>query len=317
MDAGKVFDELLKSQLHLVLWDIAKWAVLGVFVGGPAGWFAHVLLSRCGAFRLQVARAGWLRALALGWLVMALGALGCVLGGCQGVASGIERAITKSQFRTEVLDPVGNAGAFGLVAIDFFLQDVDVATGRNQVLTAEYSRALEAFQQGEGEFDVVAFVERLERAEEPLVKAGVTYAKETIRKRFNLAEGTLAETVTTSVLGWTVRHVLRDKLVEELDRFGLGGPVREFFRTLPAAAAATGSPRGVTHAELAGHVVEHGAVPMLVQPIRAVIRGKQLLLGLLVFPAGALPVLCFWLGRVVERRRAAGAGAAKEAGPVA
>lgn len=315
MDLNQFLALLLKTQLHLVLWNLLKWGTLGVLAGAPLGWLAWRLLRGRGAWRLEHRHARWWQWAAAAWLVLAGGGLGCLLGLLHGATIGAEIAVRQSQFRTEVLDPVGKATAHGLVALDFLIADLGASTGRNELLTPEHTRALEAFDGGGYEFNATSFLARAGTAERTLVGAAVARTKERLAARFRFAPGGLVETLVGWTLDLVARQLVREKLEEQLDKFGLGAPVREFFASLPAAARAGGDPDTLTAAELSAHVVERVAVPVVLLPIRSVIGGKTLLVGLLVVPALLLPVAAFAFGRRRERdAQAAGGGGGSPGG---
>ena len=80
-----------------------------------------------------------------------------------------------------------------------------------------------------------------------------------------------------------------------------GADVSTFFATLPAAAAAAGSPDGLTHRELSAHIVERALIPNIMGPTRVFVRANQAAVAVFLPAVALLPLLLFWVARWVER----------------
>jgi hypothetical protein len=292
--------EILKSRAHVVAGLVVLWTVIGLVSGLGLAGVALFAAGKLGAWRLAWKHGVWLRVLNALWMAGAFAALGSMIGCCEGSLRGIETAVRESQFRTELLQRAGEAGAFGIAWTDVFLENLEAK--RDGPLSEEQSKRVDAFARGDAELDVRAFLARLDRCDAVLVEKGVDEAKRQVRKRVALPESRLADWLIEAALAHLVRKAVRDKAGGALAEQGVD--VAGLLAGLPAVAKASGHPDTIAAKELADHIVERALIPGILTPTRKYFRGTQLTYGLAMAGALALSVVAFWIGRVIERSRA-------------
>ncbi|MBI3098868.1 MAG: hypothetical protein HYY93_11600 [Planctomycetes bacterium] len=302
-----------------VLWMLVFWTGLGSIAGMIAGGVAFWGLRRAGGFGFGWKWAGCLRGLAAVWLVIALGLIGGAVGFLQGALRGVEIIVLNSRFRSEVLDPVGHVGAYGVQWLDGFLASPLEPDASPDKAEAVGEILAEALERGEAELDVSRFLDRLENADTAVIDGALKRAESALRERYSIPPGGIVEAVFLALLRDLARSEIRKAVKGPLDEYGLTQGLQKFLRTLPDAARENGDPATITYQELSDHVVEYFAVPLIIAPARSFVRSQQLTCGLMIPPAVLLPLLLFWLLRVLERRRArskSGAAPVPEALPV-
>ena len=282
---SQIIDEVLKTQLHVGVGLAVLWSVFGCLAGVMISFGCYLLMSKLGAFRLNWKFAAWPRTLTVLWLAVTFAILGGMMGGCEGTLRATQRVVKQSQFRTEALQPVGDAVADGLFQIDHWLREPDVPA------------PVDSFRQGELELSATSLLRQIDAVEEVAARKAVDATKQQIATRMGTARGGVVETLTNEFLDVIARRLLRAKAKEQLDKVGLADALFEFFDTLPAAARARGDPDTISHAELASHVVDHGLIPALLQPARRFVRTQQVVLVALSILATVLPTFAFWIAR--------------------
>lgn len=304
MNTGLVAWTILAANAAEVLTTLAFLTGVGLVLGLALGGLFYWGLAKAKAFGFGWKWAGCLRALAATWIILAVGLLGGLAGLLEGGLRSVEIIVMKSQFRTEVLDPIGHVGAYGVQWLDGFLASPPGADAPAEKAEAAGDVRAEALEQGEAELDVPRFLERLENADSAVVGAAIKHAEVALRKRFCIPPGGIVETLFVALLRDLASHELRKAVKEPMREYGLSYGVRKFLDSLPAAAQKSGAPDTITYAELSDHVVEYLAVPLIIAPARSFVRTKQALTALCIPLALAPPLLLFWLLRVLERRRA-------------
>ncbi len=285
----EIVRQILATRAHVLAGLIAFWAVCGLVLGVIAAIVAYRVLCRVGAFELHWRFAAWPRRLVALWLIVAFAVLGGMIGGCEGTPRGVRRIVQESQFRTEVLQPAGNAVALGLFRLNATVQSPD-----------EADSLAESFERGEIEFDVVEFSKTIEVLESHVVREVVTHLGDDLRRRSGYVVGGIVDMLVGESLEFVVRRhaiVLAKGHLEHLKRFHLDRVVQEFFATLLDAAHANGDSDGIAYKELADHIVEHGLAPMILKPVKTTARSQQTTLVVLMLVSGVVPVAGFWLAR--------------------
>jgi hypothetical protein len=272
---------LLQTQVHILLGRIILWTAIGAAAGIAAGLAAYFAMSRAGAWKLRWRHAVWVRGLAALWLVAALGLAGGGIGGCQGALSGNEAAVTEGSLRTEVLRPAGEICAYAIAAVDVALETREIER------TSEAAARLQAFVDGKAELDLPALFLRLEALEDALVRDIVANAKREAREKWDLEAGGALEAIVDPILEALARRLIRKNVQERL------GPLVGFFDALPRG--------GISFSALAEHAVERAAIPLILGPTRAFVRGQQTTLLIVALVALSLPALGFWIARRFER----------------
>lgn len=267
-----MLQELLNSQLHVAAGTVLLWIAIGGLLGALLGFIAHRVSSKAGAYRLEPAALRWPRIASAAWLLLAGLSLGGSMGGCEGTLRGVEKVVRESQFRKEALDRAAAFGAAGMVWLDLHLQ----GTEGSAPATLTQDRPI----------DIRAFLGRLERAEARIVKEALPKCMEYLRTKVDLPKSGLVASMAEASMEFAIRKVLRDKVKEQFVSRGV--PIDDFFATLPDR---------MTFRQLSGHIAEKALVPIFVSPARAWTRGHQLILGVLLVLALALPALAFSIAR--------------------
>lgn len=267
-----MLQELLKSQLHVAAGTVLLWIAIGGLLGAFLGFIAHRISSKAGAYRLESTTLRWPRIASAAWLLLAGLCLGGSMGGCEGTLRGVEKVVRESQFRKEALDRAAAFGAAGMVWLDLHLQGTE--SGAPASLTEDRP------------IDLRAFLGRLERAEARIVTEALPKCMEYLRTKVELPKSGLVASMAEASMEFAIRKVLREKVKEQFVSRGV--PIDDFFATLPDR---------MTFRQLSDHIAEKALVPIFVSPARAWTRGHQLLLGVLLALALALPALAFAIAR--------------------
>lgn len=300
----EVLREILRSQAHIAAGLFALWIVIGTLTGLAVGGVAALVLAKTGALHLGWKHAVWLRVLSCLWVIAAGAFFGGSIGGCEGTLRGTEKIVRESQFRTEGLRRAGEAVAGTLVWIDLAIENH--LAKKDISLREEQVASVDAFLKGGREFDVRAFQGRLERAEGELVRKIVDSARTEVAAKMGLAPGGVPEALLGTTLGLLAEHGLRKSVRDQLEKHGLEG----LFGGMDLAAKAKGDPATAALPELAEGIVDHGLIPLILGPARALTRGPQMTSLFLMLGAFLLPALGFAIGRKVEASWASAAEAA-------
>jgi hypothetical protein len=288
--------DLVFKLLPYIAGLVILWTIVGAVSGLVVGVVASALTAKMGGFAHDWKHAIWFRIVSVLFIVLGFGALGGLIGLWQGALSGLDEALREGPFQTEVLLRAGRAGASGLTRIDVFLQE---KAGGSAGAQAHW----EAFQRGEREWNVVQLLARLDRAESQIVQEATKQAKTELRTRWDIPEHPWVESILDVVLAALVKKAVREKAGEALSDQGID--VAPLFTGLPQLAQAQGDPETVTFDELSNHVVDGAVIPAIEGPSKAIVRSQQLMLALGFPIVGLIPVLGFWIGRVISRRRRA------------
>lgn len=302
-DIGSLVLEILREHLAVVIGQLILWSVIGLLLGISLAVAAYRLARRWGAWTVRWRHAVWIRTLTVIWLVGVLGCLGGLIGLCEGGLRGLDRVISEGPIRDTALRTAGDFTAAGLMRIDFALLNAEAGHARPWVLTPEQSSEVEAFSRGDREFEAVAFLDRLKRADSHAVRGIVSELKEELRDGGTWPQNRVADRLAEAALDVVAREAIHWAAEEKLAEVELMTGMKEMIATLPEAARGRGNPSTIAVRELSDHVIDRGIVPTLLSPAGVLIRGKQATLGAMMLGALALPMLAFWIWRSVERRR--------------
>lgn len=277
-----MLDLLLKtapaSAAHVLLWS-----VLGAIGGLALGGGAALLFSRLGAFRLSWKHATWVRVLAALWIAAAGLASGAVLGGCEGTWRGARRAVADANLREGPLLSAAACVSAGVAWIDLKLRNAP-------------EEALGAYTEGKAKLDIPAFYGRLAKAEAEAVDGLVSSWTTQAQARLGLPRSALVDALLGSGLRLVAEKLARKTLHDAAKDYGVASAKDGFFRALDET---TGE-----HKDLSARLLDRCVVPLALAPVRFLVRGQQLTAALLGLSAILLPVLGFWIGRLVEGRKA-------------
>ena len=262
---------------------VLLWGVLGALGGLALGVAAALVFSRLGAFQLGWKHATWLRVLAALWVVAAGLATGAVMGGCEGTWRGTQRAIADAQLRDGPMLSAAGCVSAGVAWIDLRLRNAP-------------EEALSDYLDGKAKLDVPGFYARLAKAEAEVVDGLVSTWNTQAQARLGLPRSAIVDALLGSGLRLLGEKLVRKALHDTAKDYGVASAKDGFFAALDET---TGE-----HKDLAARLLERCVVPLALAPVRFFVRGHQLTAALLGGLAILLPVLGFWIGRLVERRKA-------------
>jgi hypothetical protein len=292
---GTILREILNTQAHVATGRLVLWTLIGLAAGLVLAWLWQRIAGRLGAWDLEWAYAGVLRILSALWMYTGLSLLLMSIGFAEGGLRGVDVIVRHSQFRHAVLERAAGYGSLGVAWIDLYLAGRETAPPMS---AEERERRWGAFTRGEAELDAAKFLSRLETSQATLVQEAVEAARTRLRALEGYGGGLMGRLVELSLAVVTHRYT-RDFAAYLLGKEG--ADVSSFFKALPAAAAAAGSPGGLTHRELQAHIVERVLIPNIMGPTRIFVRSNQVLLAALL-PVVVLPsLLLFWIARVISR----------------
>lgn len=276
-----MLDLLLKtapaSAFHVVLWSL-----LGAIAGFGVGAVAALLFSRLGAFRLEWRHANWARVLAALWILLAAIGGGAAIGSCEGTWRGAQRAVADANLRDGPLLSAANCVSAGVAWIDLRLRNApEESFGR--------------YVKGEEKLDVPAFYGRLAKAESDVVDGLVSTWNAQAQARLGLPRSALVDALLGAGLRLVAEKLVRKAVHDTAKDVGVASAKDGFFAALDGT---TGE-----HADLSRRLLDSCVVPLALTPVRILVRGQQLSAALLGGLALLLPVLGFWIGRIVERRK--------------
>ncbi len=298
IDWNTLFAALLKAQLAQGLTVLLGLGCAGLVAGSVLGGVGFLLMRKMGALRLASRYARAARFIAGLWLIVSFGVLLGFVGGLEGVLRGADRVLAQSQLRTDVLDRGGDLTAFGLVALDMAL--VNLEANESDVLTRAQEKALDEFARGKGSFRVIDFIKRLEQAEEKLVEPATQSGLNKVRAQFSIAKGGTVDSLVEPALRFFARRMLKKELESNLGGIELVQGMGRVLERMPQAAKAQGDPETLTRKELSGLIVEQAFVPALVKPVWLYVRTNQCLCLFGMLTSMLLLGGVFWLGRVIE-----------------
>lgn len=297
MDTLKaVLDEILAARPHAAAGTWLLWTVLGILAGLALAVVLYFALDRAGAWKLEWSHAKWLRVLAVLWLLGSFAVVGSSMGGCEGSLRAARNTLDLAEVRAGVLHSAAAAVSGALAQLDQQLREREGAKPDPALL--------DRYAKGEAELDVAGFRGRLARAEADLVRSAVGKAKGPVCATLGIAPSGAVDGLLEISLNFLARKALRMAADEGLKKAGLSESADGFFGALDAAASLSGSPGGATHDEVAKLLVEQSFVPLLLLPVRRLVRSAQIGGAFCLAGALAVPLLGFWIGRRVEAGKA-------------
>lgn len=286
------FDFLKDAALHTVL-TIGGWTVACALIGIVAGFLAHFGLGRMGAWRLEWPHVKVWRVLTCAWLVALSGFLAGVGGGLEGVRRSTRDLLESEPVRRELLLPVGRVGA---TAMAYFY-------GRIGNSREEAVAFVRDFKDGKHGIPVRAFSDRVrglaDTGAEDLSDrtAGYVQSGAGLSKTHPIRQ--LVKKATGRVYRWFFHGVLEEKVVG----FSSANGLEHFMDTLPGAGAAEAGTAALSFEDAAGHIVDHALIPMATVWLNGWVYMELLLLAAALLFFASLPVIWFWILRLLEKPR--------------
>jgi hypothetical protein len=277
-----VATHLLGSSGHILFWTLV-WAAIVAVPGVLLGVLSFRSLSRRGAWDLEWRHGRWVRRSAALWMVLASLVGGAALGASHGVLKGVDSALHAERFRSDVLGPVGEQGALFLALLDLELQGFEPPAR---------AAAIDAFVQGERLIDIAAFRERFDLA-------GPVAVEIVRRLEASFLGGSTLPESARGGLEWVLDSGVAD-VVHKVEGTLDGRGIERFLDSLEVLG---GGP-GVEYRALVEHIVDHAAIPLILEPLGGFVRSQQVILLALIVAALLFPPLLFWGIRWNEARGA-------------
>lgn len=294
--ARQIFDEIVASQAHQLVFISAKWTVLGGVLGLVAAILALVAFRKLGWYRSGWRFERWVR-----WLVWILSVISCVglvatAGFFIGVIRGSEHVLLNSQLATKVFPLVSDALADGVAGVQVYLSNTNATARTDMDMTAQ----IETFRRGEWEVNVP----ELHRQLDQLQAGAVSNLVAEVETRLVASSPQLQNGLPNTLLHHSLRFIgtvlVQRKVNSELKRTKLDDFYHAVRDRLVSAARLQGNPDTMGRQELSTFLVKEVVVPSVMKPIR-IFAGNQVKMFLflaflsLVIPATIFELTC---GRV-------------------
>lgn len=305
------------SWLTLV-WDIARFSVARVLLCGFA--FAALgLIAAVGAFFALRALKGyqwgwrhatWFRLVTLILMLIILPPLFGIAGALQGAYAVADRVLTESRTANDLYAVVGAVGADIIAAVYVVSPQLSDAAGSLD-LDAIALDELDGFRSGRWEIRVPELAARLAGTSDDVLESVAARVAAEARGRFPVLNRGLGDWVCTTSLDRVILPVLKGAANRKTNDAGIPAVSGPFLEGLADAARRHGPPETIGRRDLSSHLVCHWIVgPLLLQPLRVLIRGKQLIVWGIVGLVVLLPVVFFQVAHAIWRAVSRGVGRA-------
>jgi hypothetical protein len=303
--ASAVLREVLAAQLGALILAGVLWGALGLLAGLLLAGVGLRLLRMTGLHELRGQGGRWLPRLRLGLTIAVVAVAVAGLGAVEGPRRALPDAIKRSQIGTRLFPPIGETGATLMMIAPPALRAWRATRQGDPRLVAR--SAFATVMATRGELDVPAFFTEMNDVSVEFVAALAAGAKVKLLEEHPALKTALGERLLEVMLPRLLVSTLSRTVKEKSQALDLGDLEGE----LRAAAARTGAPDTITHAELSTFLVDRVLVPPVMMPANHLLRSLQLTC-LLLFVAGLLlPSLLARLGAWALARRAQGQGRAE------
>jgi len=294
--ARQIFDEIVASQAHQLVFISAKWTVLGGVLGLVVAILAMIAFRKLGWYR-----SGWRFECWVRWTLWILSIASCAglvatAGFFVGVIRGSEHVMLNSQLATKVFPLVSDALADGVAGVQVYLSDTNTAARSNTNIAAR----IESFRHGEWEVNVPELHGQLDQ----LGSGATSNLVAEVEVRLVASSPQLQSGLPNKLLHHSLRFIgtvlVQRKLNSELKRTHLDDFYHAVRDRLVSAARAQGGPDTIGRQELSTFLVKEVVVPSVMKPIRIFAGGQVKMFLFLAFLSLVIPVTLFELtcGRV-------------------
>lgn len=222
INLGPLFEAVLLHLLPYVAGQVALWAAIGAACGLAVAGVASIVLAR-----VNRDRPAWARAVAIVGSILAAGACGGLMGGCEGLLRPIEAGVT---VREGVLTDAGRFAASYVVAVSLMGDDTgavnDVVEGRRPFDAGAFHARVRGLD--------AAAMERLKAAlpgsANVLVSLLRDHLAESLVDKLEVAATVKGFVATLPASGTMPFTALTDHTVEHFIVPTIVGPVREVVR---------------------------------------------------------------------------------------
>jgi len=290
---GQVVRELGRSQGKEFIFDVAKWTLLGAFLGTILAILACLIFSRIGWYEMRWRFAGWLRwSIYVPMVIVSLILFG-LAGFWSGVIRGTERVLTKSQLATDVFPKIAGVVADGMAWVQIY------ATLPGAPNTNEVSLKLDGFREGKWELHASQFLKQLDEFQEDKIQDAIARLEQTALERTPQLKGGIGEKLLHQLLSGLGRALAEKKVAGELKSWGADKVYLAIREQLTVKAAMAGNPETISREEISTFIVHDGIVPGIMKPVRATARSQQLPLVIIAVLVIVVPPVCIRLARIL------------------
>lgn len=292
-----VLRELLKSQSHVLFGHLIGWGMMGGFIGMIFSLVLFFMLRAVGAYTWEWKHAKWFRLLTAILLVGAGTVLGGFIGAGQGALSGGEVVLRKSQLAEDVFPIASDYGAEMLARV--YLQ-----TGKEELSGKEIEATIERFRNNEWELNVVELLRRVDQASHKMLNDVIETTKAQFQESNPEMKGQASEGLLFSVMSTLARALAAREARNQFRKlgFGLDKIFEDLVLRLPEAAKLKGDPETMSQSELSEHLTQKGLVPLILVPIRHIVRSYQLVCVGIFMAFLLLPILGFFFAEMLREK---------------
>jgi hypothetical protein len=294
-------------------WDILRFSVGTVLLWGL--WFAALgLLAAVGVFfalralkgyRWGWRHATWFRVATLTLMLIALPPLFGIAGALEGAYTAVERALTETDTASDLYLIVGGVGADVIAAVYVLGPQLSEAAGSLDAGAITLDE-LDGFRSGQWEIRVPELAARLAGTSDDVLESIAARLRSEAEGRFPALNRGLGSWVLTTSLDRIILPALKDAAGRQSRRVGIPTVSGVLLDGLADAARRDGPPETIGRRELSNHLVCHWLVgPLLLRPLKAFVRVKQLIVWAVVGLVILLPVVFFQVAHLIWRAGAA------------
>jgi len=290
-------------------WDVLRfsvvtilfWALLFAALGTAAAVGLFLAVRAMRGYQWGWRHAKWFRLAVLILMIIAFPLLFAVAGALQGAYVAADRILTDADSVKDVYAAVGSVGADVIGAVYVLSPQVRDAAGTFK-LDAFSMDELAAFRRGEWEISVPELARRLATTDDEMLDSIARRLSAEARGRIPLLDRGLGRWVLTTTLEDVVVPALKKSARRHVDRTGAPKVSGSLLTALADEAARRGPPETISRRDISSHMVRHWIVgPVLLNPLRALIRGKQMIVLWGIGIVLLLPVVFFQIAHAIWR----------------
>ena len=301
--SAAVLREVVAAQLGTLILAAVLWGIVGLVAGLALAALGFRLLGMTGLHALGGHGGRWLPrtrlALTLVFATVAVAGFGAL----EGPRRALPDAIKRSQLGTRLFPPLGEKGATVMMIAPAALRAWRASQHNDPKLLLR--SAFAAWSATRGELDVPGFLADMKDVSGDFVAALAAAAKIQLLDEHPALRGAVSERLLEVMLPRLIVSTLGRTLSEKTEGLDLGDLAGE----LEAAAARTGAPNTITHAELSSFLIDRVLVPPVLMPANHFLRSLQLTCAVLFAAGLLLPSLLARLAAWALARRARAAAA--------
>ncbi len=247
-----------------MIWEIAKWTLLGGFAGTLIGLGVFIFSLKFKYYIYSSNPKRWIIVIICAWMLISYTILTAALGLFEGLFRSCEVGLRKSAIGEKWLPQASAYGAELFFRIDQILNQKDAPAER---------------------LDVNKFVEKLKYLQDA---AAESYAREMINKALDEHpewKNTNSETLIRWTLPWLVRKLFDQKLKDSCDKWGIEGFIEELRKQAPKTQG-----QMLDRDDISRFLSNKVIVPGILYYMKGWIRSSQIVIALILLGVTALPI---------------------------